>query len=622
VKERAQTQRAMWVLCAAWAGVVILAGQAGFSPLVRQELASVDFRFRVRGPQPPAPEIVILAIDARSLEPLLFTEEKVALAPELALFQNFPFPRRLYAAVIDKLVAAGARVIALDLLFLKPTGDDAELKSAIAQHRDRVVLGSNFSDDGTQLLLPSPVVPEDIATETVAGYVNYWADADRFVRRAHYRMVASDLAGVSRHADEAPLLSFDALTVRKFDPGQPVPEAGTATYINFPGPPETFPNHPLYELFDPLTWERNLKNGAVFRDKIVLVGPGGNFQHDTRPTPFGSPREMPGVEIHAAAIATLLHGMAPSDAPGWLSIVTVLLLATLAAMILTTSLHPLLKLLVLAGIGLSYFGVTIAAFNTQRLVLAVAGPLWTVAGGGMLGIALQVVAEQLEKLRVRRTLERYVSKPVADEILRRGEEYASSLRGERRAVTILFSDIRGFTTISEQSDPVKFVEQLNEYFGAMVEIVMKHDGTLSKFIGDAIMALYGAPLSRGEGEDAWRAVATAYEMRSRLAELHRDWESRSLPLLKIGIGINHGDVVLGDIGSPQRMEYTVIGDPVNVASRVEGLNKDFGTDILLTESVYELVKEQVEAELAGETAVKGRERPVRIYKLKALRADG
>jgi adenylate cyclase len=369
-------------------------------------------------------------------------------------------------------------------------------------------------------------------------------------------------------------------------------------------------------MFYDKAWTRNLQDGAVFRDKIVLLGPAGNFQHDQHPTPFG---RMDGVEIHANVIATLLHGDAPREARSIVGIVSVLALALATAMLLNVATHPLGKLGLLVAVGAAYFTVTQVAFASRGMVLWVAAPLWTVAGGGVVGIASQLLAEQLEKRRVRQTLERYVSKPVADEVLRHGEEYQNSLGGERKPVTILFSDIRGFTTIAEQATPSELVGQLNEYLTAMVDIVMEHNGTLDKFIGDAIMAVYGAPLSAGVVEDAWRAVQTASRMRDRLAELQNGWAAQGRPRLEIGVGINHGEALVGNIGSPQRMEYTVIGDVVNVASRIEGLNKEFGTDVLLAESVYEMVKERVEAKPMGMAEVKGREQKVMVYLLVRLK---
>jgi len=322
------------------------------------------------------------------------------------------------------------------------------------------------------------------------------------------------------------------------------------------------------------------------------------------------------VEIHANTIATLLRGQAPHPAGIWLGMLSVLALAVATATLLTTAGHPLIKLALLAATCVAYAWVAQVAFTHRGVVLWMAAPLWTVVGGGVAGIAMQLLQEQLEKRRVRQTLERYVSKPVADEVLKNAESYQSSLGGQRKTVTILFSDLRGFTTLSEQSNPSDLVGQLNEYLTAMVEIVMKHGGTLDKFIGDAIMAVYGAPLSAGTVEDAWRAVQTATEMRAKLAELQTSWAAQGKPVLQMGVGINHGDVLVGNIGSPQRMEYTVIGDVVNVASRVEGLNKEFGTDILITEAVFELVRDRVEVEPKEETSVKGRGQKIKVYFLK------
>ncbi len=591
----------MLVFCLVWSALVWLAHEHNFRPLIAEELATLDFRFRLRGARPAAPEVAILAIDQRSMVADRFTPEELATNPQLALLKNFPYPRPVYADAMERLCAAGTKKVVIDLLFLSPKDGDQELSAAIAKHRDRVVLGANYSDDGKQLMLPSVVVPEDIPTESVAGFVNYWPDLDEVVRRTH---VPSPEMGVPAATGIRSVVAMAA----GWDT--------TAALINFDGPGGTFPSYPFYELFYDKTWEQNLKRGDVFRDKIVLIGPAGNYQHDQHPTPFGP---MDGVEIHANAIGTLLRGNAPRAAPAFVGVLTILALALVTAALLNVAGHPLGKLGLLTGVCIVYGVVAQVAFASGGLVLLVAAPLWTVAGGGVVGIAAQLVAEQLEKLRVRRTLDRYVSKQVAEEILKNTEEYEQSLGGERRTVTILFSDIRGFTSISERSNPVELVQQLNEYLTVMVDVVMKYDGTLDKFIGDAIMSVYGAPTSGGAAEDAWRAVQTAHEMRVRLGELQKQWRAAGKPELKIGIGLNHGEVVVGNIGSPHRMEYTVIGDPVNVASRVEGLNKEFGTDILLTDTVYELVKDRVEVRIAGTTAVKGREQKVNVYALETLR---
>ena len=610
----------VYFLCLGWAALVVAAQHIGLSLLSKQELASINYRFHLRGPHPPAPEIVVLAIDQRSIVTDTFSEEELRQMPALAALKAFPFPRMVYAEAIQRLCDAGARVVAIDMLFQSPKDEDAVFRNAVELYRDRVVLGSNFSADGTQLMQPNAVVPKNIPGETVAGYVNFWADADGFVRHTNYRRYASVEAGVAPYEGEPLLKSFAALAAEKYQPGIALPPWQQSTLIDFPGPPGTFPVYPLYEVFYDKAWTHNLKNGAVFRNKIVIIGPSGNYQHNAFPTPFGdgSTAEMPAVEIHAAALATLLHGTNPHVLPAWLDPLILLVLAVLTALLLARNSHPLLKLAALVVAAATYMAVAYLSFVYAHSIVPVAAPLWVLAGGGVLGIVMQVVMERLEKNRVRQTLEKYVSAPVAAEILRHNDEYEQSLGGERRHVTILTSDVRGFTTLAETSDPFELVQQLNEYFTAMVEVVMRHEGTLDKYIGDAILAVYGAPLSAGPTEDALRAVRTAVEMREELAKLQDNWKARGRPPIEIGIGLNSGEVIVGNIGSQRRMEYTVIGDVVNVACRVEALNKEFGTNVLITGSVYELVRDYVEVELMGSRTMRGRTKSTDLYFLKAV----
>jgi len=610
----------LYLLCLAWAALVVAAQQIGLSLLSKQELASINYRFLLRGPRPPAPEIVVLAIDQRSIVTDTFSGEELRQMPALAALKTFPFPRTVYAEAIQRLCDAGARVVAIDMLFQSPKDEDSAFRNAVERYRDRVVLGSNFSADGTQLTQPNTVVPNNIPGETVAGYVNFWADADGLVRHTNYRRYASVEAGVEPYTKEPLLKSFAALAAEKYRPGIALPPWQQSTLIDFPGPPGTFPVYPFYQVFYDKAWTHNLNNGAVFRNKIVIIGPSGNYQHTAFPTPFGdgSTAEMPAVEIHAAALATLLHGTSPHMLPAWLDPLILLTLAVLTAFFLSRNSHPLLKLAVLVVAAAAYMAAGYLSFAYARSIVPVAAPRWVLAGGGVMGIVVQVVPERLERSRVRQTLEKYVSAPVAAEILRHNDEYEQSLGGERRHVTILTSDVRGFTTLSETSDPFELVQQLNEYFSAMAEVVMRHEGTLDKYIGDAILAVYGAPLSAGPVEDALRAVRTAVEMREELAKLQDHWKAQGRPPIKIGIGLNSGEVIVGNIGSQRRMEYTVIGDVVNVACRVEALNKEFGTDILITGSVYELVRDYVEVELMESRTMRGRTKSTDLYFLKAV----
>jgi adenylate cyclase len=218
-----------------------------------------------------------------------------------------------------------------------------------------------------------------------------------------------------------------------------------------------------------------------------------------------------------------------------------------------------------------------------------------------------------ERDNLRSTFGKYMSASVMEHLLA-GKVV---LGGESLRVTILFTDIRSFTTISERMDPQQLVGLLNEYFTEMVSIVMQEDGVVDKYIGDAIMAVFGAPVSKPE--DAVRAVRAAVRMRTALESLNVRLSQRGIPALRTGIGIHTGEVVAGNIGSDKRMEYTVIGDPVNVASRLETSTKDLGVDVLISEDTFGLTKHVIEARPVREITVKGRAKPVMTYEVLGLK---
>ena len=190
---------------------------------------------------------------------------------------------------------------------------------------------------------------------------------------------------------------------------------------------------------------------------------------------------------------------------------------------------------------------------------------------------------------------------------------APGLRGEHREVSILFSDLRGFTTLSERMEPARIAAHLNEYFEAMTAAIFAHHGMINDFVGDAVMAIFGAPVA--DREHAWHAVQSALDMTRALEALNRRWEAAGLPSLRMGIGIHTGAVFAGNVGGRDRIKYTVIGDPVNVASRVEGLNKELGTTILVTEETLAAIGDRARVRDCGPMAVKGRVEKVRVFEV-------
>jgi adenylate cyclase len=255
------------------------------------------------------------------------------------------------------------------------------------------------------------------------------------------------------------------------------------------------------------------------------------------------------------------------------------------------------------------------------LILPTAVPVMIIALSGLSFLGTGTLSEQFERLRLRRTLERYVAAPVVREILSQPENFQALLQGRKLKAAVMFCDIRGFTNLSLKVPPEQLVAQLNTYLNVMVAAIVAARGTVDKFIGDAVMAEFGSPVSQGEKNDALNAVKAALTMRKALADLRTQWQQQNQPTLFNGIGINYGEVIAGNIGSVQRLEYTVIGDTVNIASRVEGLTKEFLTDILITHSVYELVQDEVEVIHLGEHPLRGRDTKVSLYSLVGLKGE-
>jgi adenylate cyclase len=323
---------------------------------------------------------------------------------------------------------------------------------------------------------------------------------------------------------------------------------------------------------------------------------------------------MPGVEIHAQLASSLLNQQlirdTTEDETLYLAIAFALLpaLATLlirSAAFLAGGLASLAALFLIGSHLL---------FVQQQILIPTVPALFSIIAIGTFGILYTFLLEVIERRRIRSVLDRHVSKNIAKKVIEQADSFENALRGERRMVTALFSDVRGFTSIFEFAEAETLVTQLNEYFHDMVDAVEKHDGTLQKFIGDAIMAVWGDTHTAGPAADAARAIRCAILMRDALAHLNARWRNQPDRLqLSIGIGINHGEVIVGEIGHPRRMEFTALGDAVNLASRLEGATKQYGCDVLVGEKAFELTKSEFVFRRVDRLRVKGKARPVEVF---------
>ena len=596
----------------------------------------IDYCYRFRGETLPDSRIKLIGLGTTSFKLDSLSPEEIAASPTLQKMQQpWPWDRSVYAAILEKLMAAGAKVVMFDFVFASETDGDDDFAKALKKYQDRVVIGEMLADEegstgktkklttpNERLLLPG--------AEKVVGLVNIWPDGDDVVRRARYRTsiererlesgeldprVADVLKRSIRKGTIADNLAhITARAAEKFQGQISTPPADKKTYINFQGSAATYRAWPVENMFVDALWKKPpFKDGLAVSNKIVIVGPMAEIFHDVHTTPFG---ETPGPEIQAQMLAALLQGQWLTDASdvtnSWLALGAVVL-----ALIICLGIpQALLKGLLLVATTVALAVGCQFAFNYHNLVIPMLAPLLCLVATGSFGIIFEYALEQIERRRYRNVLDRYVSKNVAKTILEDRRSFVEALKGRKQPVTVLFSDIRGFTTMTESSDADKLGAQLNEYFRDMVGSVLQNSGTLQKFIGDAIMAVWGDTISAGIETDAKRAVTTALQMRAALTRLNMDWKENSdRKKLSIGIGVNHGEVIVGNIGHPQRMEFTVLGDGVNLAARLESATKQFHTDILIGEGVEKLTREHFVFRTVDLLTVKGKTKPVEVFGL-------
>jgi len=595
----------------------------------RQENASIDYRIRSGRWAPLNSQVVFLGIDSASTGSYLSSEldeKTIASSRALSLMAaSFPYSREVYAMVCDRLFAAGARAVVIDVLFLSPTPNDPIWKSALDKYGDKLSVAMNFSDDllssgvlnkGTaSLSMPSVTLfPDQNPFDARLAYDNFWPDeADKVVRDAQYR---TNLDDVNHNAGAEKLPKFYSLAARAVQKGghaDLVPDDLAGRMMRYAGPPyKTFKDESLYKIFDPHAWESNFRNGDFFRDKIVLVGPSGDFVKDKSDTPYGL---MDGAEIHLNAINDLLQNEFLSRSSTLLVFTTILVFGLIALLLALTISAIAWRFVAALGVVGGYTLALIMAYNGPGWLLPAVAPMGVFCGATGVGFIYDFVLTQIEKLRLRTTFERYNSKNVVKYLLENTKAYKEMLKGTRRPVTVLFSDIRSFTTIVETTaDSHQLVDKLNEYFTEMVASVFKYEGSLDKFMGDGIMAVWGnTPFNFGPQEDAARAVRAALDMLCRLRRLNEKWRAEGKTEWHIGIGLNHGQVIVGDMGSQQHKEFGLVGDAVNLGSRLESLTKEYRLEIMLGENVVELVRDHFHLRSVAVVRVKGKTRAVQAY---------
>ncbi len=522
---------------------------------------------RFFAPSEPSSDIVIIDIDEVSL----------------AAIGQWPWSRSIHGQLLDAI--GSARMVGFDVLFTEPSSlgaeDDNNLARSIVAFDGEVVLAGVIDEQSNTVIQPIQIL--DQAAQT--GFVNTATDRDGVVRRAELYRDGT--------------LSFES-TVAAVQSTESVPQN---TRIYFAGPATTYTTLSYVDVL------KGTLPKELFRDKTVLVGASAAGLGDTFQTPFGV---MPGVEVHANAINTIWseNYLEPLHPAGSLLVFVILALLILLIVTRIKTARNLYILLAVVFFGIildAYiafsFGILVPHLYELILFLLLTGAL----------LLLQFVYESKEKEFIRKGFEHYVASEVVDELQKNPGKLA--LGGETRELSILFSDIRGFTTLSEQLTPQELMTQLNEYLEEMSEAVMQKQGLVDKYIGDAVMAFWGAPLQMKN--HAQLACESVVVMMQSLQKLNVRWAAEGRPPFGIGVGVSTGDVVVGNMGSKRRFNYSIIGDEVNFSARIEGLTKQYGVFCLIGEKTFYEIKDisHLHTRELDDVMVKGKKEPRRIYEL-------
>lgn len=604
------------------------------------EYLTIDYRYYQRQALKDvgtSGDVVIIEISDKDLE---------------AMPDKFPFPRSYYAHLIENLNRAGVKAIGFDMTFESKGAGDSVMANVLRKYNN-IVLATKAAPPSTDERYAKVIstgynnVFENVQQRF--GIVNILKDRDDVVRR--YTPMFSISEAVQRPTFAFALaslvlnmpptatagISSDAFILKD----RKIPKYDDQTFlINYYGPVRTFPYISFTNVIDDETFETkeeiDLEHTPVnyfdqttmdfLKGKIVIIGSTMPEERDDHPTPMPNltdPQQstrMYGVEIHATVLQNILDNWFITKADEGAEIALIILLAIISFLGIyhfkqIKIRHVwILEIAAFLLVGLLIFGVfeySVFMFSNNGLLANIINPSIAILLAYVGTIVYQYLTERQQKALIKNVFSHYINPTVVNELVANPEK--AKLGGDRRELTVFFSDIAGFTSISETLSPEKLVELINEYLEEMTKIIFQLEGTLDKYEGDAIMAFWGAPIP--QKDHALRACLTALEMQKRLQILRAKWKKENKPQLEIRIGINTGMMIVGNMGGQDRFDYTVIGDSVNLSSRLEGANKQYQSKIMISEFTYNHVRNKVIVRELDLIQVKGKSEPVKVYEL-------
>ena len=609
------------------------------------------------------PEFIMYDIQAKLLRSDKASDSsiKVILVDEAALKSvadiagRWPWPRAIWSDLIDFLEKGGARAVLFDILFLERQDEvnDQALLDATASsqnvYHSMMVLREEPDEETEKNTSLNRTMPVDFVSRFAFKNISGKMRTEPGTEYNDFSLPIAGLAEASRGMSVVEFTPDRDGVYRRTRPirdyqGRFFPILGLAPFIE-PNTPITIKDNsivvndrdiPLDDNGDCIinmygldkvetysmsgvfqSYQQMLKgeiedlvvNPEVFKDSIVFIGASAVGTADLKPIPLA--RRAPGVMLHVFLANNYLKNdfMRPPDRR--LTIATILIGAFLTAWLVLFSKRFIVRTVFPSAV-MALFAVFAVLSFKANVQVEIVPFIFSTVSTGFLSFGYLTMTEAVEKRRVSQLFTQYVSKDVLHEVLHNYKEYLKTSAGQKVELTVLFSDIRGFTTMSETTPPEKIVEMLNVHFSAMADIILKHKGTIDKYIGDAIMAFWGAPVRTDDHPE--QAVLAGQEMLKALKEVNKTLKERGFETeIRIGIGINTGVATIGEIGSEKKKNYTIVGDTVNLASRLESITKEHKTPLIFSEYTYNKIKNNIDCRLLGNVKVKGREQPVDIY---------
>jgi adenylate cyclase len=553
-----------------------------------------DFLFLLRGPLPSPKNILVVAIDEPSFG---------------VINKQWPWPRSLHAKLLDRLFEANAKVVTLDMIFAEPSRpeEDRRLAEAIRKH-PAVVLSVDIDviqDKDFEREITVGPLPELLSPATQTGFINLSVDRDGFLRRVKLTH------GLQR--------SLALVSATKFSEYQWQDLIGSDLSINFLGPPRTIKTISYYQALDPA---HHLPPGFL-KDKLVFVGFSTQSAAELKRQvkdhyhiPFSrwGSGLMAGVELHAQIAQNLIDRTVLRGLDLKTSLILGLFLGLVSSLIFFKTSPALSSALVLAE-SMIFLGTAYVFFSFYYVRLPLLFMLIPTGTSFLVNHFFHYWQTWREKKFIRKAFSTYISPQILQVLLRRPS--LLNLGGETVEATVLFLDVAGFTSLSEKLEPEALFEVLNRYLKEFTNIILQSNGMIDKYIGDAVMAVWGIPIL--QKDHAFLACKTALEIRDSVRKLWIKGDSGETNHLEIRIGVNSGRMMAGNVGGTDRFSYTVLGNEVNLASRLEGVNKVYRSVIIIGENTATLVKDAFELREMDLIRVKGKVKPVRIFELQAFK---